>query len=267
MSKMLSFWLIILLIIITQTYSGYSQQVKEIRRFSVTEAKQAIAVDKSYFYVINSSTITKHNKKDGKLVADWDGSDIGVRHLNSGVVIKGKLYCATSNYPDSPMASSIEIFDAVTLKHIGNHSFGIFSGSATWIDQREGYWFVGFAHYTGGGSSEGKDTRWTSIIKFSKKWQQVESWVFPENIINVFTPKSNSGAVWGKDGRLYCTGHDKPEIYVMELPQTGYTLRYIETIQTPSFGQGIAIDHTYNDRIVVYGISREDNQVIVFEIR
>ena len=112
-------------------------------------------------------------------MAKWDGAPFNLQHLNSGTVIKGRLYCANSNYPDSPMASSIEIFDVSTLTHTGTHSFGIFSGSATWIDQQGGYWYVGFAHYTGEGSSEGKDTRWTSVIKFNKKWQQLESWVFP----------------------------------------------------------------------------------------
>lgn len=266
MEKKLFFRFIILLNLTLFTISAFSQQANEIRRFSVKEAKQAVAVDKNYFYVINSSTITKHNKVNGTQIAQWDGTSDNIKHLNSGVVIKGRLYCATSNYPDSPMASSIEIFDVNTLRHIGNHSFGIFSGSATWIDQQDGYWYVGFAHYTGEGSSEGKDTRWTSVLKFSKNWVQLESWIFPDKIVEAFTPKSNSGAAWGTDGKLYCTGHDKPEIYVLELPLTGYTLKYTKTIQTQVYGQGIAFDHTVKNRVILYGISRSNNLVIVSEI-
>jgi hypothetical protein len=262
------FYRILPTLLLSTTLNGQTdlKQAKELKQFTVSEAKQAVAVDGKFFYVINNNTITRHNKKDGILSAKWDGNDTGIKHLNSGVVIKGRLYCAASNYPDSPMASSIEVFDAMTLKHIGNHSFGIFSGSATWIDKRAAYWYVGFAHYTGAGSSEGKDTRWTSVVKFNNKWQEVESWIFPENIIEIFTPKSNSGASWGKDGRLYCTGHDRPEIYIMELPQSGYTLRHIKTIQTPIFGQGIAFDRSVKNRMVMYGISRDNNRVIVFEI-
>lgn len=244
MSRIIILKLSFLICVILIYQSSYSQVDKEIRRFSISEVRQAVAVDKKYFYVINSSTITKHSKANGELVARWNGSAIGIKHLNSGAVIKGRLYCATSNFPDTPMASSIEIFDARTLRHIGSHSFGIFSGSATWIDKRGGYWYVGFAQYTDVGSSEERDTRWTSVMKFNNNWQFLESWVFPENIIKAFKSMSNSGASWGKDGRLYCTGHDVPEIYVMEIPQFGFTLKYIKTIKTPSYGKGVAFDRT-----------------------
>src|SRR5688500_10982329 len=128
------------------------QQAKEVRRFEVSQAKQAVAVDKDYFYVINNSSISKHRKNDGKLMASWDGTQEGMlTHLNSGMVIEGKLYCAHSNYPEEPMASSVEVFDTQTLEHIDNHSFGIMTGSATWIDHYQGYWWIGFAHYTGKG--------------------------------------------------------------------------------------------------------------------
>lgn len=243
-----------------------SQPVKELRRYKVPEAKQGVAVDRNYFYVINSSSITKHDKKTGILTAEWDGSGEGISHLNSGVVIKGRLYCASSNYPGSPMAGSIEIFDATTLKHVGNHSFGIYAGSVTWIDKHDGFWYAGFPHYTGTGSSEGKDTRWTSVVKFGNKWQQVESWIFPQNIIELFIPKSNSGAAWGNDGKLYCTGHDRPEIYIMEIPATGFTLKHIKTIETPIYGQGIAFDRSVKNKKIIYGINRDDNLVITFEI-
>ncbi len=244
-----------------------SRKANELKSFRIEEAKQGVAVDRNYFYVINSSTITKHDKETGEQTAKWDGGTIGVKHLNSGVVIKGKLYCATSNYPDAPMAGSIEIFDTRTLEHTGSHSFGIFRGSTTWIDKRKGSWYVGFAHYTGNGSSEGKDTRWTTVAKFDRKWRETGAWIFPENIIKLFTPMSNSGATWGNDGKLYCTGHDEPEIYVLEIPRNGYTLNHVETITTPVHGQGIAIDRSANDKLVMYGIRRDKNLVIAFEIK
>lgn len=254
---------LVLLLWLGLSLSGFSQKI-----IQVTEAKQAVAVDKDYFYVINNSTIQKYTKSDGKLVKSWDGSAEGIKHLNSGVVIKGKLYCANSNYPEIPMASSVEIFDVKTLQHIGNHSFGINNhGSLTWIDQKDGFWYIGFAHYGGKEASEGRDVRWTSLARYSKDWKEVESWVFPENMIALFTPKSNSGGAFGKDGLLYLTGHDRPELYVMRIPIQGYTLEHIKTITVAIHGQGIAIDRSVKDKLVVFGINRAERTVVVEAIK
>jgi len=266
MKRYLNLVIIITLIISPLKGQQVSTQAREIKRFTVPEAKQAVAVDRKFFYVINNSTITRHYKESGLQDKKWDGTAEGISHLNSGVVIKRRLYCATSNFPASPMAGSIEIFDKGTLKHTGNHSFGINTGSVTWIDKHKGCWYVGFAHYSGSGSSEGKDTRWTSVVKFNRKWQQIEAWIFPQNIIDLFSPMSNSGAAWGNDEKLYCTGHDKAEIYVMELPHTGFTLKHIKTINTPSCGQGIAFDRSVKNRKIIYGIKRDEKQVIAFGI-
>lgn len=246
-----------------------AQQGVEVKRYTVAEAKQGVAVDTQFFYVVNNSTITKHQKSDGKQLAMFDGRPQGtLTHMNSGVVLNGKLYCASSNYPNEPMAGSIEIFDVATMKHVGNHSFGIGHGSVTWIDEHDGFWWVGFAHYTGRGSSEGKDNRWTTIVKYTKDWTEKESWVFPKDVIASFTPKSNSGAAWGKDGLLYCTGHDSMELYVMKLPDTGCTLEHVKTIPVTIAGQGIAIDRSVkDDKLMVYGLSRADNVVTVCEVR
>lgn len=239
------------------------QSAKEIRRYEVKKAQQGVAVDRDHFYVINSSSIVKYRKKDGREVADWDGAAEGIKHLNSGNVINGKLYCANSNYPSVPMAGSVEIFDAATLKHIGTHSFGIGNGSVTWIDTHDGFWWIGFAHYSGAHSDEGRDTRWTSLVKYTKEWAQVEAWVYPENIIKEFMPMSNSGGAWAADGYLYCTGHDKEELYVMKLPKSGYTLEHVKTIPTTIHGQGIAIDKSAKDKLVIYGLSERKNSAVV----
>ncbi|MCF0054069.1 hypothetical protein LXM25_28610 [Dyadobacter sp. LJ53] len=245
-----------------------SQTIKEVRSFQVTEAKQAVAVDEDHFYVINNSTITKHSKRDGRQIAAWDGSKEGIKHLNSGVVIKGKMYCANTNYPEIPMASSIEIFDVNSMQHIGNHSFGIAEhGSLTWVDQKDGFWWSGFAYYAGKEASEGRDVRWTSVVKYDSEWRQLESWVFPKQIVDLFTPKSNSGGAWGKDGQLYCTGHDQPEIYVMRLPKSGFTLEHVRTLPAPVHGQGIAMDHWATGKQIIYGINRAENKVISAEIK
>ena len=247
---------------------GVTQEAMVVRQYKVSEAKQAVSVDKDNFYVINNSTVHKYNKTDGKLTGSWNGEKEGIKHLNSGVIIDGKMYSANSNYPEIPMASSVEIFDTKTMRHIDSRSFGISPhGSLTWIDQKDGFWYIGFAHYAGKEASEGRDVRWTTLVKYTLSWQEVEAWVFPKNMIDVFTPKSNSGGSLGTDGKLYLTGHDKPELYIMSLPNSGYTLKYITTVSSAIHGQGVAIDHSVKNKVVIYGLNREANTVIVEEIR
>jgi hypothetical protein len=257
-----------LLLFFTFVQQAFAQEAIQLSKFAVKEAKQAVAVDNGFFYVINNSTIHKYEKKGSKLVTSWDGEKEGIKHLNSGVIIDGKLYCANSNYPEIPMASSVEIFDTKTLNHVDTHSFGIAQhGSLTWLDQKDGFWYIGFAHYAGKEASEGRDVRWTSLVKYTLGWQQVEAWIFPKNLVDVFTPKSNSGGAWGRGGLLYLTGHDKPDLYVVKIPKSGYTLNYVKTIPSAIHGQGIAIDHSVKDKVVIYGLNRETNTVVVEEIK
>jgi hypothetical protein len=237
------------------------------REFQVEEAKQAVAVDATHFYVINNSTIRKYTKAEGTLVGTWDGTKQGIVHLNSGVVIKGKLYCANSNFPDQPMTSSVEIFDARTLQHTDTHSFGIAQhGSLTWLDQKDGYWYVGFAEYSGRNASAGRDGRWTSLVRYDRDWRQLEAWVYPQNLLERFAPMSNSGGSWGRDGLLYISGHDYPEVYVLKLPASGYTLEYLRTLPVPIAGQGIALDRTVKNKPVLWGINRAKHTVIRTEL-
>ncbi|HET7179907.1 MAG TPA: hypothetical protein VFI14_09285 [Chryseosolibacter sp.] len=266
MDKRINLFFFVVVIFVFPLF-GFCQSAKEIKRFKLQMAQQGVAVDGDYFYVINNSSITKHSKEDGREVARWDGKAEGIKHLNSGTIIKEKLYCANSNFPAHPMAGSIEIFDPETLKHTGTHSFGIGHGSVTWIDQKDGFWWIGFAQYSGKNADDGKDTRWTTLVKYTKDWAQVEAWIYPENIIEAFMPMSNSGGSWDDNGYLYCTGHDKPELYVMKLPKSGYTLEHVKTIPATIHGQGIAIDRTVRNKLVIYGLSdRKESSVVVNEI-
>jgi hypothetical protein len=65
---------------------------------------------------------------------------------------------------------------------------------------------------------------------------------FPETVLDRFKPRSSSGGAWGRDGLLYVTGHDRPELYVLRAPPRGRTLEHIETLRTPTGGQAIAWD-------------------------
>ena len=233
-----------------------------VKTYQVPSSRQAVAVDSNYFYVINNSSITKHHKKDGKLVSTWEDKDSLIHHLNSGIIIDGRLYAVNSNYPQVPMASSIEIFDPVTLSHIDNHSFGILNGSATWLDEHKGFWYVAFAHYTGRGDEPGKTNFWTRLVKFDKAWRQLESWIYPNELIYNFGRMSNSGGVILPDGKILCTGHDNYELYMLEFPPKGYTLVWRDTFPVGSYGQGIACEMA-GDSTLIYGVVKKENKVVV----
>lgn len=238
-----------------------AQQVAEIRRYEAPNATQAVAVDEFYFYTINNSRIVKREKATGAVITSWEGK---VKHLNSGIILEGRLYCANSNYPETPMASSLEIFDPETLEHISTHSFGIFSGSFTWIDQFQGDWYGMFVHYENEARETGKGVEYSQLIRMDGEFTRKEAWVLPAALLERLRPYSISGGIFAEDGTLYLTSHHFEEMYLCRLPESGYELEWIDTLPVPFQGQGISKDPVENG--VVYGIHRENNQVIVIQI-
>jgi len=240
------------------------------RTYDTFDAHQAVAVDQKYFYVVNNRRITKHDKATGEPLLQLVGSDDGpIIHMDSGVVVNGKLYAAHSNYDESPMQSSIEVFDTRTMRHISTYSFGIDRGSLTWIDRHDGAWWAGFANYdvVPDGQTEpygGTDN--TQIVKLDDNFQIIEAWTIPKAILDQFKPMSNSGGSWGPDGRLWITGHDLGEAYVMNVPAAGSQLQWVATVNLPSVeGQGIAWDRS-GDRPTLWTIKRSTSQALTFTV-
>lgn len=226
----------------------------------IKEARQAVAVDDKAFYAIDNTTIAKYDKETGKQIGIWEGHKDGpILHLDSGVVIDGKLYAAHSNYPKWPMTSSVEIWDAGTMKHIDSHSLGIDRGSLTWLDRdAKGVWWGAFANYNRvfDKSPVAYGNKYnTQIVRFDDKWRVEEAFVLPDALIAKFGDMSNSGGSWGADGKLYITGHDNAELYVMDVPEMGSELRWLATIPLKIAGQGIAWDRSNPG--VIYGIIRD----------
>ena len=237
---------------------------QELTRFEAPEATQAVAVDPSHFFAIGNRVIGRYSKQSGSRDLSWEASaDIPLEHLNSGVVLDGRLYCAHSNFPRYPESSSLEIWDANTLKHVGTHSLGIYEGSLTWIDWHDEAWWAVFAHYTENVNDDphAKDARWTSLVRFDRAWRRTAGWVFPTAVVDCFEPHSCSGGSWGANGHLFCTGHDRGELYELELPSAGATLKLTHTIAAPITGQGFAWDRI--EPGVFYGIDRPRGQVVV----
>lgn len=235
---------------------------REVRRFAAVEARQGVAVDTQHFYAIGDRSIGKYEKGSGKKVDAWTSPAGGpIMHLNDGKVIDGRLYCAHSNYPNLPMTSSIEIFEISPLRHLTSHSFGVFGGSATWVDRRDGRWWVTFAHYEGRGGEPGKGTAATALVAFDEQWRPTARYVFPPEIVKRLQPYSNSGGTWGPDDLLHVTGHDATEVYALRLPAVGSVLELADVIPAPIAGQGIAWDRSQPG--ILYGIIKARNEVVV----
>jgi hypothetical protein len=239
----------------------------ELGRWPVPEANQAAAVDAAHFYGIGNRTLVKHRKSDGVRVGEWRGAPDGpIIHFNAGYVARGRLVLAHSNFPQLPMASSLETFDAATLQPVASHSFGIRLGSLTWAVRHRGFWWACFANYNDAGTTPGFDQRWTHLGQFDDRWQLVRSWLFPPEVIATWGRSSCSGGDWGDDGLLYVTGHDAPELYVLRLPRMGVTLEFVAAIPVPFEGQGWAWDRSARPGRVIYGISRQRREVIAARI-
>ncbi|MDZ7721246.1 MAG: hypothetical protein U5R06_00095 [candidate division KSB1 bacterium] len=242
-------------VLLVFSFQTAGQELKKIAEYLIPEARQGVAVDQNYIYGIGTRQIAKYEKETGKYVQKWCENENGpILHLDSGVIVEDKLYCAHSNYPDIPMTSSVEIWDTRKLQHVGSHSFGIYRGSCTWIDRYRQCWWAVFAHYDKFQQRTGKNNRWTTLVQFNNEWQERQSWVFPDSLLNYFRPMSNSGGSWGRDGYLYCTGHDSAVVYVLKLPDAGSVLKWVDTLSLDNRGQGLAWDRTHKSRL--YWINR-----------
>lgn len=238
---------------------------KEVRRWRPRGANQGVAVDRDHFYGIGNFIVGKYDKRTGERVGEWIGLRGGpIIHLNGGLVQDGLLVLSHSNFPQLPMASSVEYFDPVTVRPVRSVSLGLRHGSLTWAERREGEWWACFAHYNDQGFESGKDQRWTHVGRFDDRWQMLESWLFPPQVVATWGKSSCSGGSWGPDGLLYVTGHDAKELYVLRLPRLGSVLEYVTTIDVPFEGQSWAWDPV--EPRVIYGIIRRTREVVVARI-
>jgi len=242
-----------------------------VQQFEVSNARQGIAVDAGHFYAVNNFAISKHDKSTGAAIAQWAGRAEGepLIHLDSLMELDGLLFASHSNYPVSPMTSSVEVWDADTMQHVSSHSFGINRGSLTWLDRHDGFWWAAFANYDkvqNGQMVPYGHTNNTQVVKLDDDFRILQAWTLPLDMLDKMRPMSNSGGSWGPDGMLYLTGHDLGEIYVMRIPDAGSTLSWIATVKTPVLeGQGIAWDRSMPGRYL-WAINKGDRKVLKIEI-
>jgi hypothetical protein len=240
-------------------------QAPVLFRWSAAEARQGVAVDDRYFYAIDNNRIGKYEKKTGRAVAHWEGDRRLFPHINSCSVGGGELICAASNHPAVPMASAVEIFSAATLKHLRTVALPPYPGSLTWIERHGGAWYALFANYDAGhGGEPGHDHHWTLLMRLDDEFRAVRSWHFPDDLLDRFAPMSSSGGSWNADGLLYVTGHNRPELYALRLPEAGTMIEHVATLPLPSDGQ--AIDWDPVQPRLLWSIDRATKSVIASRV-
>lgn len=242
-------------------------QAIEVSRFPAREAGQGAAADSDHFYAIVNTVIGKYDKQSGEFVSRWVSPRNGpIRHLNSCYAEGNELYCANSNFPEVPMASTLEVINTDTMTHSRSYSLGVLEeGSLTWYDRLGDGWIAGFAHYDEDGGLSYKDHSFASIIRYDNQWRRIGGWMIPETAIDRMQPHAASGGAIGPDGLLYLTGHDRTEMYVLAVPIMGPKLIHIATIDIEIEGQAFAWDKSTEERIV-YGISRPNREVRGFRL-
>lgn len=250
-----------------QTPGAEAQQLKArtLRVFQAPEASQGVAADLQYFYAVDNSVLAKYAIHSGRLIERWTAPNGVIRHMNSCLADGTRIRCANSNYPQTPMGSSIEVFDAASLEHVVSHSLGMLDeGSLTWFDRYRGGWIAGFSHYDGSGGVPFKNHQFSSVVTFDVQWRRTGGWLLPPGVLERMAPYASSGGAIGPDGWLYLLGHDRPEMYVVGRPTMGPVLTHVATIALEAEGQ--AFSWAKSGARTVFTIDRRQRLVRMIDV-
>jgi len=204
---------------------------KATGEISAPEANQAAVADERFVYAIDNALVAKYDRETGQRVAVSTGE---AKHLNSGFLHEGRLYCAHSNYPRKPERSEIKVLDPSIMELAVFKDFGSYGGSLTWAVFENGHWWCNFALY-------GKDNAKTFLVKLDPDWKEVARYSYPTEVIEQLKTYSLSGGIW-RDGKLLVTDHDRRFLYELQLPDSGNVLKFLGKHRSPFTGQGIAAD-------------------------
>ena len=71
--KLFYIWTLSIMLLASSFCSG--QKFVKVLEFRAPEARQGIAVDANYIYVVGTQEIGKYNKETRELVAEWKGKE------------------------------------------------------------------------------------------------------------------------------------------------------------------------------------------------
>ena len=249
---------------------------EEVAAFPAPEAHQAVAVDADHFYAIGNRVVAKYDKRTGAKVAEVRASrELPLVHMNGGAVIGDDLVVSHSNFPFTPATGSVELFSTADLSHRRSLSLGPTDGSLTAVLPVEQgmsprpldavalfrergtrvfahYELPRLAGYATGTDRTRLEVRAADIAGFR--------FVLPPTVVRRLRPHSVSGASYDAAGRLWLSGHDRPELYRVSLPRAGSELVLDAVHPAPIAGQGIAWDPA--EPGVLWGTRRREGLVV-----
>jgi hypothetical protein len=103
----------------------------------------------------------------------------------------------------------------------------------------DGFWWIAFGHYAGRGGG----------------------YVCLSQVVERLHGMSNSGGVWGEDGRLYATGHDDRVTFVLSRSTAGPVFYLQATLPLTAERFGFSWNATQPG--AVYSILRSSREVVV----
>ena len=224
------------------------------RLLASPHATQAAAADEQSVYAISSTTVARYDRATARLLATATTPD--TKHLNSGFVHEGKVWCSHSNYPAMPHESDIRVYDPVAGTLAVQHVFHDPPGSLVWCVVREGRWWCCFAHY-------GDDNARTLLVEYEAGGfdRERRRCTFPADIVADWDGMSGSGGIWDGD-TLLVSHHHVRVLYRLRLPEAGDELRLVEALHCPFPGQGFAADPVTGGLV---GIDRSRRAVVFAE--
>src|SRR3546814_10964732 len=84
------------------------------------------------------------------------------------------------------------------------------------------------------GGEPGRDHRFTTLVRLDASFRPLESWLFPDAVLARLAPQTCSGYAWAPDGLMYASGHDRPDVYPLLLPQAGAPLDLDAELPSPT---------------------------------
>lgn len=224
------------------------------RLITSPHATQAAAADERSVYAISSTTVARHDRVTGRLLATATAPD--ATHLNSGVIDEGRVYCAHSNYPALPPEGDIRVFDPATGGLRLFYRFADPPGSLVWCVPRDGVWWCCFAWY-------GEENARTMLVEYADGGFERERrrFTFPREVVADWDGMSASGGIWDGD-TLLVSHHHFPVLYRLAIPATGSELELVAVLHAPFPGQGIASDPVTGGLV---GIDRQHRRIVFAE--